>query len=299
MGEGDTVQVGGVIMKGEAAGDDGGKAEAEPAAAQDKSAGEAKPAGEAEPPRRRSPQRESQPQPEPRRPEPLPPSPAAAPPAPAADAPIDLQTVRTGDQVAPAAPSVRRLARELGVDIYQVQGTGPGGRISEDDVRTFVRTTMQRITGGGPAPAVTGEFPGLHAQRPLPDFSKWGGVTVEPLSPRARADRRQHELRLVHHPHGHPGRRGRRHRPGGIPPGLQPQGRGRGQAHHDRDPAEGVRRGAAGVPALQQQPRPGPQGADPQGLRARRRGRGHPGRPAGAGDPRLRHQGHRDRWPPS
>jgi len=95
---------------------------------------------------------------------------------------VDLALVRTGDQVAPAAPSIRRLARELGVDIYQVQGSGAGGRISEEDVRSYVRETMQRITGGGPAPVSTGEFPGLHAQRPLPDFSKWGAVTQEPLS---------------------------------------------------------------------------------------------------------------------
>ncbi len=95
---------------------------------------------------------------------------------------VDLHTNRTGDLVAPAAPVVRRLARELGVDIYQVQGTGPAGRISEDDIRVFVRETMQRITGGGPSPAVTGEFPGLHAQRPLPDFTRWGPVHTEPLS---------------------------------------------------------------------------------------------------------------------
>ncbi|MCK4506958.1 MAG: E3 binding domain-containing protein, partial [Desulfuromonadales bacterium] len=95
---------------------------------------------------------------------------------------VDLRSVRSGDRVAPAAPSVRRLARDLGVDIYQVQGTGPGGRISEIDVRDFVRETMQRITGGGPAPAAFGEFPGLHAQRPLPNFAKWGEVDREPLS---------------------------------------------------------------------------------------------------------------------
>jgi pyruvate dehydrogenase E2 component (dihydrolipoamide acetyltransferase) len=95
---------------------------------------------------------------------------------------VDLNTVRRNDLVAPAAPSVRRLARELGVDIYQVQGTGPGGRISEDDLRNFVRETMQRITGGGSVPAVVGEFPGLHAQRPLPDFSRWGAIRREPLS---------------------------------------------------------------------------------------------------------------------
>jgi pyruvate dehydrogenase E2 component (dihydrolipoamide acetyltransferase) len=95
---------------------------------------------------------------------------------------VDLSTVRRNDLVAPAAPSVRRLARDLGVDIYQVQGTGPGGRISEDDVRNFVRETMQRITGGGSVPSVVGEFPGLHAQRPLPDFSRWGAIRREPLS---------------------------------------------------------------------------------------------------------------------
>jgi pyruvate dehydrogenase E2 component (dihydrolipoamide acetyltransferase) len=95
---------------------------------------------------------------------------------------VDLTLVRRGDRVAPAAPSVRRLARDLGVDIYQVQGTGPGGRISQTDVRDFVRVTLQRITGGGPLPVVHGEFPGLHAQRPLPDFTRWGEVSREPLS---------------------------------------------------------------------------------------------------------------------
>ncbi|GAB4556805.1 MAG: 2-oxo acid dehydrogenase subunit E2 [Geothermobacteraceae bacterium] len=93
--------------------------------------------------------------------------------------PIDLTAVRRGDRVAPASPTVRRLARDLGVDIYQVQGSGPGGRISADDVRAFVRATMQRVTGGGVTPA---EFPGLHAQRPLPDFSRFGTVRREKLS---------------------------------------------------------------------------------------------------------------------
>jgi len=123
--------------------------------------------------------------------EPEPPEPAAEPEPPLATvatgtstgekAPdLDLTPVRRGDQVAPAAPSVRRLARELGVDIYQVQGRGPGGRISERDVRAFVRETMQKVSGG--APLVVGEFAGLQAQRPLPDFSKWGEISTEPLS---------------------------------------------------------------------------------------------------------------------
>ncbi len=93
---------------------------------------------------------------------------------------VDLTSIRRDDRVAPAAPSVRRLARELGVDIHQVQGSGAGGRISAEDVRLFVRDTMQRVTGGG-APVI-GEFAGMHAQRPLPDFSKWGAVERQPLS---------------------------------------------------------------------------------------------------------------------
>lgn len=85
--------------------------------------------------------------------------------------PLDLSVVRRGDQVAPAAPSVRRKARELGVDIYQVRGSGPGGRISESDVRHFVRDAMQRMTVGG-APA----------RPPLPDFTRWGAISREPLT---------------------------------------------------------------------------------------------------------------------
>jgi pyruvate dehydrogenase E2 component (dihydrolipoyllysine-residue acetyltransferase) len=175
VAEGDTVKVGAVIMTGEP----GGAAATPPAEPKPEAAA---PTDQPEPPTV-----------EPEVEKTAPPAPAPAPvpepaptPAPApADAPVaevDLTLVRTGEMVAPAAPSVRRLARELGVDIYQVQGTGPGERISEEDVRGFVRVTMQRITGGGPAPVATGEFPGLHAQRPLPDFTKWGGVTVEPLS---------------------------------------------------------------------------------------------------------------------
>ncbi|PNU20704.1 branched-chain alpha-keto acid dehydrogenase subunit E2 [Geothermobacter hydrogeniphilus] len=108
---------------------------------------------------------------------PLPPPPL--PPHHPTAAPVDLTGIRRDDRVAPASPTVRRMARELGVDIYQVQGSGPGGRISIEDVRAFVKTTMQRATGGGITPS---EFPGLHAQRPLPDFSRFGTSTREPLS---------------------------------------------------------------------------------------------------------------------
>ncbi|MBM4131459.1 biotin/lipoyl-binding protein [bacterium] len=157
VGEGSVVKIGDVIMKLET-----GAAAAKPAAAPAAAPVPARPPVAAA--------------------QPLPPAVEAAPPPRFADVPVDLTTVRTGDAVAPAAPSIRRLARELGVDIYQVQGTGPAGRISEDDVRAFVRATMQRVTGGGRAAAGGAEFPGLHAQRPLPDFTKWGPVHTEPLS---------------------------------------------------------------------------------------------------------------------
>jgi pyruvate dehydrogenase E2 component (dihydrolipoamide acetyltransferase) len=76
-----------------------------------------------------------------------------------------------GSQV-PAAPSVRRYARELGVDLAQVPGTGPGGRIGQDDVTAYVKQAM--TSGGG------GRSAAAHA--PLPDFSKWGAIEAKPMS---------------------------------------------------------------------------------------------------------------------
>jgi len=73
----------------------------------------------------------------------------------------------------PAAPSVRRLARELGIVISQVSGTSKGGRVSEDDVKAYAKGI---ITGAVPAKAA-----GI-AAKPLPDFSKWGEVKREAMS---------------------------------------------------------------------------------------------------------------------
>ena len=67
---------------------------------------------------------------------------------------------------------MRRLARELGVDIYQVKGSGPGGRISEDDVKFYAKST---ITSAGAA-AAQAAAPGRMPAPVLPDFSKWGKV---------------------------------------------------------------------------------------------------------------------------
>jgi pyruvate dehydrogenase E2 component (dihydrolipoamide acetyltransferase) len=72
-----------------------------------------------------------------------------------------------GGGLVPAAPSTRRYARELGVDITEVDGSGPGGRISQDDVKAHARNLIQ--SGGG------------RAAVPLPDFSQWGEVEVQPM----------------------------------------------------------------------------------------------------------------------
>lgn len=79
----------------------------------------------------------------------------------------------------PAAPSVRRLARELGVNLQDVKGSGILGRISAEDVRRVaageVQPSAQPAAPQAPAPAAP-------AAQPLPDFSKYGSVTREPMS---------------------------------------------------------------------------------------------------------------------
>ncbi len=76
----------------------------------------------------------------------------------------------------PAAPHVRRLARELGVDIHEVKGTGPGGRISEEDVKAHAK---QLVTSAASGPITAG---GVRlTQAALPDFSKWGKIERVPM----------------------------------------------------------------------------------------------------------------------
>lgn len=74
-------------------------------------------------------------------------------------------------QPVPAAPHVRRLAREVGVDIYEVKGTGPGGRVSQDDVKGHAKALLSAA-----ATAVATPRAGHFAQPHLPDFAKWGKI---------------------------------------------------------------------------------------------------------------------------
>jgi len=84
-------------------------------------------------------------------------------------------TTQPSQELVPAAPSVRRLAREIGVDISQVPGSGPGGRISEEDVKNYARQLLAKETVGV-GPEVQTEA------LPLPDFTQWGEVERKPMT---------------------------------------------------------------------------------------------------------------------
>jgi len=84
---------------------------------------------------------------------------------------------------APAAPSTRRLARELGVDLHELSGSGPGGRITTEDVQGYVRKRLQGISvpGAGKQQALA-PMTGSIAPPPLPDFSRFGPIERQALS---------------------------------------------------------------------------------------------------------------------
>jgi pyruvate dehydrogenase E2 component (dihydrolipoamide acetyltransferase) len=111
-------------------------------------------------------------------------APAIAAPAPAAaSASAPTPSVDSeGFKGAHASPSVRKFARELGVDLGRVKGSGPGGRITQDDVQAFVKQAMS----GAAAPAAGGAITGGGALNLLPwpsvDFTKFGPVEAKPLS---------------------------------------------------------------------------------------------------------------------
>jgi pyruvate dehydrogenase E2 component (dihydrolipoamide acetyltransferase) len=90
-------------------------------------------------------------------------------PVPAFSMPVQLGKVAGTDRdPVPAAPHVRRLAREIGVNIRSVQGSGPGGRISEDDVKLSAKNSLLAATAAAQTPR------GTFAEPELPDFAKWG-----------------------------------------------------------------------------------------------------------------------------
>src|SRR5262245_44535 len=116
---------------------------------------------------------------------PAPPVASAAPAPPRAPVSEPQSTVTRDAGPAPATPATRRLARELGVDLRGVQGTGRGGRVTDDDVRAALDSSKP-AAGRGPAPGQpTGEAKplSLGIEEPsLPRFEQWGPIERQPLS---------------------------------------------------------------------------------------------------------------------
>jgi len=100
--------------------------------------------------------------------------------APVLPRPADMQAIASG-RTPHASPAVRRFARELGVDLGRVKGSGRKDRILKDDVQAFVK---QALTAGAAAPAAAG-LPFQLPAAPQVDFAKFGAVETQPL-PRIR-----------------------------------------------------------------------------------------------------------------
>ena len=119
------------------------------------------------------------------------PAPAAVPVATATSAKAAPMVLAHDDnKVIPAGPSTRRIARELGVDLGHVPGTGRHGRVSEDDVRSYVRGSGSNGSSGGSI-----------SVPPLPRFEDFGTVEKQPMSAIRRATARQMSLSWSIVPH--------------------------------------------------------------------------------------------------
>jgi pyruvate dehydrogenase E2 component (dihydrolipoamide acetyltransferase) len=107
-------------------------------------------------------------------------------------APTAAPVLRDGERLVAAGPATRRLARELGVDLDQVPGSGHNGRVTEADVKSFLRelasTTTAAPTSGVKAPA-------------LPKFEEFGPVEIQTLTGIRKATARQMSLAWSLVPH--------------------------------------------------------------------------------------------------
>jgi pyruvate dehydrogenase E2 component (dihydrolipoyllysine-residue acetyltransferase) len=163
VGEGDTVEIGAPIMELEAGepASAGGKAPAAPTTAP--------PAPKPAPPatiKKHEPELEEDDSP----------APVAAKSKPRPAAPVEAEEVDLpgdGHASAAAGPAVRRLARQLGVDLRRVRPTGPGGRVTVEDVRAHVRETNEQVAATIPRGVTP---PGS------PNTDDFGGVRIEKMS---------------------------------------------------------------------------------------------------------------------
>lgn len=97
--------------------------------------------------------------------------------APAPKAAVSEEVAQTGDVY--AGPAVRKLARQLGVDLGKVSGSGPRSRLMKDDVRSYVKPIVQAAQSGAPLGGGSGSgIPAL----PVIDYSKFGEIEVVKMS---------------------------------------------------------------------------------------------------------------------
>ncbi|MGH7709427.1 MAG: 2-oxo acid dehydrogenase subunit E2, partial [Vulcanimicrobiaceae bacterium] len=96
--------------------------------------------------------------------------------APAAAEPAPPPPTGGGNGSVHASPAIRRFARELGVDLHQVRGTGPNARVTRDDVQGFVKRALSAPAGG------SGTQPFGIAPWPKIDFAQYGPIESKPLS---------------------------------------------------------------------------------------------------------------------
>lgn len=112
----------------------------------------------------------------------------------------------------PAAPATRQLARELEVDLHQVEPSGPGGRVTREDVQAFAdqsrdtepreEGTEERTGEGEREDTAAAQRPPAPAEAPeLPDFTQWGEIERQPLRSIRRAVARQMALSWAQIPH--------------------------------------------------------------------------------------------------
>ena len=114
---------------------------------------------------------------------------APARPAPAApvvpigrSAPPPADFARAPDSIPHASPSVRKFARDLGVDLPRVKGSGLKGRITQGDVQEFVKSVMRAAPAAAAAPPARGGLAFDLPEWPQVDFAKFGPVETKPLS---------------------------------------------------------------------------------------------------------------------
>jgi pyruvate dehydrogenase E2 component (dihydrolipoamide acetyltransferase) len=113
---------------------------------------------------------------------------------------------RPAEGPVPASPATRRLAREMGIDLRQVPPSGPGGRVTSEDIKAFAEGAKEKAPPEKPKPPPEkpAEARPLEIKLPpLPDFTKWGEVERIPLRSIRRATAKQMAIAWSQIPHVH------------------------------------------------------------------------------------------------